>query len=325
MATSSQLQSLDSVDFSADGERGFVVNLKNSLPTKWKCPLCSLLMRDAIQTYRGEMACESCYFSAKGTSSVCPIDADPIEDGEFFKDRHARREILQLDALCTNRENGCDWEGVVNAFEEHRNNCEFENVLCTVCREVLVRKHEAQHLRELCPFREATCIYCGMTLNVQSVGEHESTCALKPLQCPYKCGENIQLNTVHAHIQKCPNIVEGRCCPYAVLGCDVPLTGAGGGGLVKHMVACGSTHAALAITNVQCIQQNNEQLKNDLVGEQTAHAETRKKLEQQTDKRKEMETVMAMSKQKYEEISAEKLFPDGHNVRRKSVENRWKT
>ncbi len=112
------------------------------------------------------------------------------------------------------------------------------------------------------------------------------------------------MNIVHAHIQKCPNIVEGRSCPYAVLGWDVPLTG-GGGGLVEHMVACGNTHAALAIANVQCIQQNNEQLKNDLIGEQTLHAETRKKFEEQMDKRKEMETVMATVKQKYEENSAE--------------------
>ena len=50
----------------AHGTQGYKVNLKTKLPKKWICPLCNMLMRDAIQTYRGEMACESCYLNAKG-------------------------------------------------------------------------------------------------------------------------------------------------------------------------------------------------------------------------------------------------------------------
>ena len=45
---------------------GYDVLLLHSIPAKYKCPICSMLMRDALQTYRGEMACESCYHHAKG-------------------------------------------------------------------------------------------------------------------------------------------------------------------------------------------------------------------------------------------------------------------
>jgi len=292
----------DSVDFSANEQKGFVANLKNPLPGKWKCPLCNLLMRNAIQTYRGEMACEACYFSAKGNTSVCPLDGDPIEDGEFFKDRHARREILQLEVLCTNRDNGCDWEGVVNAFEEHRNNCEFASVICAVCKEVLIRKNESHHMRELCPLREASCTYCGITLNIQSIGEHESTCSMKPLQCPYKCGENIQLNMIYTHVQICPNITQGKSCPYAVLGCSVVLRGAS---LAEHMNEYGSVHAALAIASLQCLQQNNEQLRNDLTVEQSKQAESERRFQEENEKRIEMEASLAITTQKYDAVSSD--------------------
>ena len=45
--------------------RGHDVNLISELPHMFKCPLCNLLMRDAIQTYRGDRACEFCYYDAK--------------------------------------------------------------------------------------------------------------------------------------------------------------------------------------------------------------------------------------------------------------------
>lgn len=44
---------------------GYDVPLVALLPNKFKCPLCELLIRDAVQTYRGELACESCYRAAR--------------------------------------------------------------------------------------------------------------------------------------------------------------------------------------------------------------------------------------------------------------------
>ena len=43
---------------------GYHLELVETLPIKYLCPLCKRLMRDPIQTFRGELACEHCYKEA---------------------------------------------------------------------------------------------------------------------------------------------------------------------------------------------------------------------------------------------------------------------
>ena len=45
---------------------GYNVRLVAGVPKIFKCPFCNLLVRNAIQTFRGERACEACYIEAKG-------------------------------------------------------------------------------------------------------------------------------------------------------------------------------------------------------------------------------------------------------------------
>lgn len=61
---------MDSLTFQIpqDGKTGGyeISHMKSKIPEKWLCPLCNKLLRDAIQTYRGEVACESCFLVGKG-------------------------------------------------------------------------------------------------------------------------------------------------------------------------------------------------------------------------------------------------------------------
>ena len=45
-------------------ENGYKLELVSEFPTKFRCPFCEHLMRDPIQTSRGELACGSCYMEA---------------------------------------------------------------------------------------------------------------------------------------------------------------------------------------------------------------------------------------------------------------------
>jgi len=294
--------SLDSLPFTASDEKGFAVNLKDPLPAKWKCPLCNLLMRNAIQTYRGEMACESCYFTAKGNSQICPIDKEEIEESEYFKDRHARREILQLQCYCTNRESGCTWEGTVNEFDSHHQLCEFQSVKCDSCNEVLFRGSLAHHMQELCMFRETACAYCNTVFNMRSIKEHEQVCHMKPLQCPYLCGENIQLSSVHQHVQECSKIIGGATCPYHIVGCKLSVDEEG---LDNHMKDNDGVHAVLAITIAKSLETSNEQLKQELLEEKEERAKLVRKMEALEVKQREMQAGLLTWKQKYEEMECE--------------------
>ena len=93
--------------------------LKDSLPSRWTCPLCLLLMNQPIQTARGQLACKSCFIEAKGSSNLCPIDHKPIAPSEIFSDIYAQRTISQLQTWCTYIHNDCNWEGTVGQLTNH--------------------------------------------------------------------------------------------------------------------------------------------------------------------------------------------------------------
>ena len=46
-------------------ERRHSLKLMDKVPEELKCPLCEKLLREPIQTVRGELACEDCYVEKK--------------------------------------------------------------------------------------------------------------------------------------------------------------------------------------------------------------------------------------------------------------------
>ena len=54
-----------SLDITSENER-CIVYLVEPLPERFRCPLCMKLMRNPVQTIRGELACENCYKSNIG-------------------------------------------------------------------------------------------------------------------------------------------------------------------------------------------------------------------------------------------------------------------
>lgn len=296
---------LDSLEMQTDPDvdpGGYQVALKNPLPLKWQCPFCNLLMKDAIQTYRGEMACESCFLKAKGDSKICPIDKEPIGDEEFFQDRHARREILQLNCYCCNKENGCDWEGIVNDFRAHNNTCDYQLLNCINCQQMVNRLDMERHLKDLCEYRELKCPYCDVTLSAQSLRQHEASCLMKPVNCPYMCGENIQLSSVYDHVQTCGKVNQGDICPYQLVGCKKEVEKSL---LAGHLAENVDVHAAMTISTVKFLEQSNEKLKHDLLTEQNLRSDLVKKVQEQNQKQRSMQEEMNVWKLKFEELNEE--------------------
>lgn len=256
-------------------------------------------MRDAIQTYRGEMACESCYRNAKGTSNVCPIDHEPIVDGEYFNDMHARREILQLPCYCPNKKNGCPWQGVINDLKDHPNVCMYKELSCTKCHDLILTKDIQSHEKDFCRFRSINCRYCGGQFNAQTLQDHEPACHLKPMECPYRCNETISFETLYVHVQRCPRIVSGTICPYQVVGCQHEPRDHED--LMNHLQVSNPTHAAFSVSLVLSLKQGHDRLKEDLMSEQALRVELAKKVEEQSNEKVILATeVEKIQQQLYE-------------------------
>ena len=119
--------------------------------------------------------------------------------------------------FCTNKEEGCDWQGEVNEITGHlgnSNGCQFEEVNCSNdCGKMLQRQHLSSHVDNDYPCREVHCQYCSVAGQHQFImGEHVDQCGKVPLPCPNNCGvDSILREDVGVHKTKCP--LEEIECP----------------------------------------------------------------------------------------------------------------
>ncbi|XP_057295437.1 TNF receptor-associated factor 3-like [Hydractinia symbiolongicarpus] len=129
-----------------------------------QCPLCKKLMRNPIQTFRGELACETCYKNAMHTG-ICPIDNEPITEKQIFPDQAKRKEIKALRCFCENEKLGCEWEGTIALYEQHELSCQYKPINCPFCNDGVSNLEEHMQTcsmikeQEHCPFKEAGCTY----------------------------------------------------------------------------------------------------------------------------------------------------------------------
>ena len=137
--------------------------------TKYQCPFCKWILRDAVQTCCGHWLCQECAQRVLARpESRCPKDecAELLtkEDGNaFFPDRFVRKEVSQLGVRCSNHEKGCSWTGLSKELQHHLTLCEHNKVQCKHCADwispsVQNAHNESCHLVPVaCPFANFGC------------------------------------------------------------------------------------------------------------------------------------------------------------------------
>ena len=153
--------------------RGYKVNLCHDVGCTLLCPFCKYLMRNPVQTFRGELACEYCYIQAqKKDVSICPIDGEPIESSQVFKDKYKTREILQLPCYCSKRNYGCKWQGALSLVKDHEGSCVYRPVNCYICKKQILVADVHSHIGSCITLRtERKCIYAGCLHTITSVDD----------------------------------------------------------------------------------------------------------------------------------------------------------
>jgi len=93
---------------------------------EFKCAVCKLLLRKAIQLTDGKRICLSCYDESEHKSTdefmeyAESINGGPlsiIPEKGYFHDRFARRIVSGIEVYCSFKSDGCDWVGPVKAFK----------------------------------------------------------------------------------------------------------------------------------------------------------------------------------------------------------------
>jgi len=154
--------------------------------------------------------------------------------------KQSDREIKSLHVVCTNRENGCEWQGELNCISNHLEGCLFQEVKCSnKCGKILQQRYLTSHLGTECPRRKVGCFYCHAKGEYQFImGEHATQCPKLPLPCPNNCEVgNIPRKDIKNHLKVCKlqDVICSKCkkvlqrqylighvktiCPYRIVDC----------------------------------------------------------------------------------------------------------
>ena len=187
------------------------------------CTVCFLPSKEPhLSACCGHTFCKSCLEGSKKFSNICPVCRREIFAAIFNK--QADRAIRSLQLFCTNKKQGCEWQGEVNDINKHLDNCLFQAVCCpNDCGESLQRQYVTSHVETECPHRTVSCQYCNDVGEYQFIeGQHKEECPKFPVQCPNECEiESIHRDEVEEHREVCP--LEIIQCDYHVVGCDVKM------------------------------------------------------------------------------------------------------
>ena len=189
------------------------------------CPICRLVARKACQANCcGKIFCKGCLEELRQHSNEfkCPICRRRL-GRRHFKDKRMEREILHLQIYCTNKNEGCSWQGNLQDIDTHIQACRNQEVTCYKC-DVYMQRHQLEiHNSDECLQRDYKCPHCeAVGIYIVMTTSHLQECPDLVLTCPNEgCKDKIKRQGMGFHHQKCPK--EVIKCPYHDIGCETEM------------------------------------------------------------------------------------------------------
>ena len=187
------------------------------------CPVCLLIVRDPHQvTCCGYSFCQVCIQRIKTDKKPCPTcNTEDITD---FPDKRLARSLISSKVRCSHQKEGCGWMGELGQLDKHLNKnpklnkrlngCEFTEVKCSYCQDIMFRQQLNVHQNNVCGKRPVTCKYCSEYKSDfdDVVGNHLSVCPRYTLKCPNDCGAFPERQNMEDHMN--------LHCPRTEINCD---------------------------------------------------------------------------------------------------------
>ena len=132
---------------------GHECDFADPVPDSLSCAVCLLPFRDPhLVSCCGKKYCAPCIGRVKAAGQPCPVCK---QDFTSMLDRDYQRKVLNLNVLCSRKNNGCQWVGELRHLDHHeREECGWAVVECSYrCGAHLPRRLMAEHKRDACPQR----------------------------------------------------------------------------------------------------------------------------------------------------------------------------
>ena len=198
----------------------------------------------------GYAFCQACIDKVKKDNK--PHSCCKSDRYDKFEDKRLKQSLCEFKVCCTFKQQGCQWVGELGQLDDHLNHnpiqqnqlkgCQFAHTMCYHCSRFFQRCSMQVHQCE-CPWRPFSCEFCqDFNSNHKDVTtNHWPECCYYPEQCPNKCGETFQRQSMGNHIaNNCPlTIVD---CDFQHAGCQVRLPRKN---MATHLNETFSTHLSL--------------------------------------------------------------------------------
>ena len=197
------------------------------------------MLQEKSWSGHGDEAIYACYlinsFTCKIFLQVCCFEliliCNNTNHTQYFPDRFVKREINNLEVICSFSEEGCTWKGKFEHYLQHQEGCEY-------------------HSRA----NSDVVLFVGNASPTQSLNEFETT-----VLCD-ACNSLVRLCELNTHRQHCLVVLQGRHCPLVPLGCQneqlmdhLELN--------EHLQESCLRHFEIIVNHIQlfasCVQQHN--------------------------------------------------------------------
>uniref|UniRef100_A0A8D0CI37 TNF receptor-associated factor n=1 Tax=Scleropages formosus TaxID=113540 RepID=A0A8D0CI37_SCLFO len=139
--------------------QGYDVEFDPPLELKYKCPMCMLGLRAAVQTPCGHRFCRGCIEKfIRDSGPRCPVDNEELQEDQLFPDNFAKREILSLTVICPHED--CDQRMELRKLDGHRALCQFALVPCPMCQDSVRKNQLEEHAAQHCLRCLVSCPNC---------------------------------------------------------------------------------------------------------------------------------------------------------------------
>src|SRR3989338_2533464 len=127
----------------------------------------------------------------------CPLCNTPKKVNDIIY--LSQNDEISLPIICQNYIAGCIWSGNLTTYEYHLGNeCQFENIKCIQCNEIILRKNKSHHVSKECPYTKFHCKYCNKIYLAKNKKNHVA------VKCPHEnCDSDIALCILKSHIGSC--------------------------------------------------------------------------------------------------------------------------
>ncbi|XP_078503156.1 TNF receptor-associated factor 3-like isoform X1 [Lissotriton helveticus] len=286
---------------------GYKEKFLKPVEDKYKCEKCQLVLCNPRQTECGHRFCETCMIEVLSSPvAKCTACQEVIIKDKVFKDNCCKREVLALQMYCGNENCGGKEQITLGNLMVHlKSDCQFEELSCphADCKEKVLRKDLSDHFEKTCKYRETTCKYCKCQVPIIELQKHEEMeCPSVVVACPHKCSvKTLMRSELNTHLAECVNAPS--TCSFKRYGCSFQ-------GTNQQM----KTHeASSAVQHVNLMKEWSNSL------------ETKRVIDGQTEKLKDLDKEIRLLRQSGEEADNMKSSVESIQIRVTQLESVSKT